>query len=506
MNDQGTQLEKNGRLVIVSNRLPIVIAEENGKLAVKGGSGGLVTALAPVLRNRGGLWIGWPGYVNADSSEVINMISKENRVIGYTMFPVFLSKEEVQGYYDGFSNEIIWPLFHDLQSECNFEPKYWKFAEDVNRKFAEVVQKNHQPEDFIWVQDYHLLLLGQELRKFDIKSKIAFFLHIPFPCLDIFLKLPWRFQILRALLEYDLIGFQTMRDQRNFTQCVRRLLPDIVIDSAHHMHVCTMGDREARFGSFPISIDFKEFSKMATSKEVSEQAWLSHERLANQKIFFSLDRLDITKGIPYRLEAIRYLLKSHPELSQKVTFIQIIIPSRIEIPKYQNLKKEIDRLVGEINSEFTKTGWVPIQYIFRSISRSELLAFYRTSEIALITPVKDGMNLVAKEYIASNVDENGVLILSEFAGATTQLQKEALLINPYDIEGLSQTMFKALNMPQEERKMRMRKMRRIVRKNDVFRWVRSFLNAAISKELQNFPIIEEYTPTDSKLDSLLTPH
>lgn len=499
MNDNASQIKKNGRLMIVSNRLPIVISEDNGKLISKPGSGGLVTALAPVLKNRGGIWIGWPGCVEANEQEVRAMIAKENRAIGFTMHPVFLSQEEVQGYYNGFSNEIIWPLFHDLQSECNFNPKYWNYEQEVNGKFAQVVSQNCRPEDFIWVQDYHLILLGQELRKLNIASKLGYFLHIPFPSLDIFSKLPWRFQILHAFLEYDLIGFQTMRDQRNFIQCLRRLLPDFSISSKGHMNIGKIDDQEVRIGSFPISIDFKEFSKTARGKEVSEQAWLSHEKLANQKIVFSLDRLDITKGITYRLEAIRHLLKNHPELHQKVTFIQIVIPSRTEIPKYQNLKKEIDRLVGEINSEFTKPGWVPIQYLFRSINHNELLAYYRTSEVALITPIKDGMNLVAKEYIASNVDENGVLILSEFAGATTQLQKEALLINPYDIEGLSETIFKALNLPIEERKARMRKMRRSVRANDIYRWLRSFLTAAISKELYDFPIIEEYTPTDTKI-------
>ena len=494
--DENLSLKKNGRLMIVSNRLPIVISQTDGKIESKPGSGGLVTALAPVLKNRGGIWIGWPGFVEASESEVLGMISRENRVTGYTMRPVFLNNEEVRDYYEGFSNEIIWPLFHDLQSECNFDPKYWRCAQTVNHKFAEIVKQNCRPDDFIWIQDYHLLLVGQELRKLDVKSKTAFFLHIPFPPLDIFIKLPWRFQILRAMLEYDFIGFQTLRDHRNFIHCIKRLLPDLTISSKRHMHICKVGEREVRVGSFAISIDFKEFSKVAAGKEVSDQAWVVHEQLANQKIFFSLDRLDITKGITYRLEAIRQLLKNHPELHQKLTFIQIVIPSRVEMPKYQDLKKEIDRLVGEINSEFTKEGWVPIHYLFRSISQKELLAYYRTSEIALVTPIKDGMNLVAKEFIAANVDENGILILSEFAGAATQLQKEALLINPYDIEGLSETMLKALNMPLEERKTRMHKMRRSVRKNDVFLWVRSFLNTAISKELHDFPIIEEYTPSE----------
>jgi trehalose 6-phosphate synthase/phosphatase len=488
----------NGRLVIVSNRLPIVISKEEGQLKTSSGSGGLVTALAPVLKNRGGVWIGWAGPVEEeDRSQIISMLEKENRQAGFFLHPIFLSEEEVKLYYEGFANEIIWPLFHDLQSECHFDPAYWRAARDVNHKFAEEVYQKLKPRDFLWIHDYHLMLTGQELRKLGVTEKMGFFLHIPFPSLDIFVKLPWRFQVLRALLEYDLIGFQTLRDHRNFIQCVKRLLPDIKMINKDHVHICQTPAREVRVGAFPISIDYREFFKMAGGKEVADQAGANLANLKGQKIIFSCDRLDISKGIPYRLEAIRYLLKNHPEIHEKVTFFQVVIPSRTEIPKYQSLKKEVDRLVGEINSQFAKTGWAPIQYIFHSISRKELLAFYRISEIALITPVKDGMNLVAKEYIASNVHENGVLILSEFAGAATQLQHEVLLINPYDIEGVAASIYTALTLLPAEKKKRMRKMRRRVQHYDVFWWVRSFLNAAISKELHDFPLIEEYTPTET---------
>jgi trehalose 6-phosphate synthase len=365
----------------------------------------------------------------------------------------------------------------------------------VNKKFADGVYQKLKKNDFIWIHDYHLMLVGQELRKLGVTEKIGFFLHIPFPPLDIFVKLPWRFQVLRGLLEYDLVGFQTLRDQRNFLQCVKRLLPEVKITNKHQVYNCQTATREVRIGSFPISIDFKEFSKAAEGKEVTEQAAVHLEKFKGQKIVFSCDRLDMSKGIPYRLEAIRFLLKTHAEILGKVTFFQIVIPSRVEIPKYQNLKNEIDRLVSEINSQFTMPGWVPIHYIFNSVTRTELISFYRISEIALITPVKDGMNLVAKEYVASNVDENGVLVLSEFAGAVTQLQHEAILINPYDIEGVAEAIFNALTMSPTECKTRMRKMRRNVQRYDVFWWVRMFLKTAITKELHDFPIIEEYNPS-----------
>ncbi len=488
---------KNGRLVIISNRLPIVVSKDDDKTTVSSGSGGLVTALAPVLKNRGGIWVGWPGPIQEeDRDKIFEVLKKESRNSGFYLHPVILSEEEIKLYYDGFANEIIWPLFHDLQSACHFDPRYWDAVQSVNQKFAQSVQEKIKPRDFLWVHDYHLMLVGQELRKLGVNERIGFFLHIPFPSLDIFLRLPWRFQVLRALLEYDIIGFQTLRDMRNFIQCVKRLLPEIKMIHINQIHICQTKDRETRVYAFPISIEFQEFSKMAAKKEVADQAWLNRENLKGRKIIFSCDRLDISKGILYRLEAIRHLLKTHPEIHEKVTFFQVVIPSRIEIPKYASLKKEIDRLVGEINSQFTKTGWVPIEYIFHTLSRKELIAFYRISDVALITPVKDGMNLVAKEYVASNVNENGVLILSEFAGAATQLQHEALLINPYDIEGVADTIYKALTLSPEERKLRMRKMRHKVQRNDVYRWVRNFLHAAISKELHDFPVIEEYTPTE----------
>lgn len=487
------------RLVIVSNRLPIVLSHIEGKLEVVPGSGGLVTALAPVLKNRGGVWVGWPGPVEeGKEDQVEETIKKHNTETGFSLCPVFLTPQDIKNYYDGFSNEILWPLFHDLQSECNFNPLYWYAAQEVNSKFARATLKSFQPNDFIWVHDYHLMLLGQEIRKLKKDTKLGFFLHIPFPPLEIFVKLPWRFQVLRALLEYDTIGFQLVGDQRHFVDCIRRLLPNVIIKSKKNIHECIYEGRTIRIGTFPISIDYHEFANMASSQEVADQAWINHEKFTNQKMIFSLDRLDVTKGIPYRLEAIRYLLKKHPEINEKVTFIQNVIPSRVEIPKYQELKKEIDRLVGEINSQFTQPGWVPIHYVFNSIPRKELLAFYRSSEICLITSIKDGMNLVAKEYIASNVDEKGALVVSEFAGVAAQVKDEAFLINPYDIEGIAQALYDAITSPEEELIRRMRKMRRGVHKYDVYRWVRTYLTTAINKELIDFPLLPEYMPEEKK--------
>lgn len=496
-----TQDVTTPRLIIISNRLPFIIEKENDKLSLKSGSGGLATALAPVLRDRGGIWIGWPGAVDADEDEINNLFKKNQHNRGFLFSPVFLDKEDISLYYDGFSNEIIWPLFHDLQTQCHFVPEYWEAYKRVNNKFADKIIQQILPKDFIWVHDYHLMLVGQQLRDKGVEQKIGFFLHIPFPPLDIFLKLPWRFQIINALLQYDLIGFQTMRDKRNFIQCVRTLIQDAHILNNKSMHICKINQREVRIGAFPISIDYHEFERVAASKEVAEDIKALKKSAYNQTLVFSIDRLDYTKGIVFRLEAIRRFLTGHPEFHKKIQFIQLVVPSRAEIPKYHELKEEINRLVGEINSQITHEGWVPIHHLYRSFDRRELIAHYRASDIILITPVKDGMNLVAKEYIASNVGENGVVILSEFAGAAAQLSREAILVNPYDILGVAEAIHAAITMPPLERKKRMRRMRRDVKKHDIFWWVANFLNAAISKDLKDFPQINEYIPSDDSKSS-----
>lgn len=491
-----TQDRSRPRLVIISNRLPFVVEKKDDKLSLKSGSGGLATALAPVLRDRGGVWIGWTGMSDGDEQEITALFKKTQYSQGFLLSPVFLDKEDISLYYDGFSNEIIWPLFHDLQTQCHFVPEYWEAYKRVNGMFADKVTEQVLPSDFIWVHDYHLLLVGQELRNRKAHQKIGFFLHTPFPPLDIFLKLPWRFQIINALLQYDLIGFQTMRDKRGFIQCARTLLKEVHITNNKSMHICTINQREVRIGVFPISIDYHEFERVATSKEVTENLITLKKSTYNQIMVFSVDRLDYTKGILLRLEAIRRFLTEHPEFHKKIQFMQLVIPSRAEIPQYHQLMEEINRLVGEINSQITHEGWVPIHHLYRSFDRKELITHYRRSEIVLITSVKDGMNLVAKEYIASNVEENGVVILSEFAGAAAQLSHEALLVNPYDVVGVANAIHTAITMPFKEKKKRMRKMRRDVKKYDVFWWVENFLQAAFSKVLQDFPQIHEYIPPD----------
>ncbi|MGA1796508.1 MAG: alpha,alpha-trehalose-phosphate synthase (UDP-forming) [bacterium] len=481
------------RLVVVSNRLPIVITRgPDGAWLIKRGSGGLVTALAPVLRNRGGLWIGWTGKVGrADFLEPSDQGMKQ---IGYTIKPVVLKEEDIKLYYYGFSNEIIWPLFHDLLSRCDFNPEFWWAYQRVNAKFAKVISRNARKDDYIWVHDYHLMLVAKELRNLGITNRTGFFLHIPFPQLDIFLKLPWRFQILRGLLEFDLIGFQTMRDRCNFIQCLRALVRGVRVEGRGQVSKIVTPEKELRIGNFPISIDYEAFKTQAASKEVADEAWYLHENLPNRQIILGIDRLDYTKGIPLRLKAFGNALERYPELRGNVTLVQVVVPSRASIHDYVDIKREIERLVGQINGQFTQKGWVPIYYLHRSLNRRELLAYYRTAEIALITPLKDGMNLVSKEYCACSLDENSVLILSEFAGAAPQLYRNAILVNPYDMEGVADAIYQGFVMSKDERRARMRKLRRRIQKYDIFWWVDSFLDAAITKSLDSFPPLDYYMP------------
>jgi trehalose 6-phosphate synthase len=351
------------------------------------------------------------------------------------------------------------------------------------------------------VHDYHLMNVGAELRRLGAKARTGFFLHIPFPPLDIYFKLPWRFELLEALLEYDVIGLQTPRDRRNFVQCVRALAPAVEFEGRGQVVVARVGSRRVRIGSFPISIDYNAFMRQAASSEVAAKVRELHQLLPNRKLVLGIDRLDYTKGIPHRLRAFEAVFSRHPELRERLSLIQVVVPSREDIPEYRELKTEIEQLVGRINGAFVRPGgWVPVWYVYRSLSRLELLAYYRAADIGLVTPLKDGMNLVAKEYCACNIEEEGVLVLSSFAGAAAQLSRDALLVNPYDIEGVADALHRAFHMTKAERQARMRRMRRQIREYDVFWWVDAFLKTAITKDLSAFPQPEASEP-DTEFDS-----
>ncbi|MCB9555314.1 MAG: trehalose-6-phosphate synthase [Deltaproteobacteria bacterium] len=479
------------RMVIVSNRLPITLHKTDaGQWQIKSGSGGLITALGAVLRNRGGRWIGWIG---ADDESAIPLAKGASREAGYELTPVLLTAEEVDRYYHGFANAVLWPLFHDFINRCDFAPEYWPAYQQVNHKFARIIAETTAPTDYIWVQDYHLTLVAGYLRELGANRRTGFFLHVPFPPLDIFLRLPWRAQVLNALLQFDLIAFQTMRDHRNFMQCVRTLLPGIRLEKEDKfVSKVTTPERSLRVAAIPIGIDYDEFARGA--EQAAEAAWYIHEKLPERQLILGVDRLDYSKGIPQRIRAIGNALERYPDLRERFTFTQVVVPSREDVPEYQELRSEIERLVGEINGRFTTSGWTPIHYIYRSLTREELLAYYRTSEVMLVTPLKDGMNLVAKEFCACSIEENAVLILSEFAGAAAQLSRYALLVNPYDVEGVADALHTALSMDGKERQSRMHRARTVIRRESIYWWVDNFLKAAISADLSYFPRAEYFVP------------
>jgi len=479
--------KRQGRLVVVSNRLPYAFQlGADGRIRAEPASGGLVTALRPVLRDRGGMWIGWGGS-SAPARSIATALATAGKEAGYSLAAVPLGEEQVRDFYLGFSNEIVWPLFHDLPSLCNFEPRYWRTYCAVNAKYARAVHARAESRDLVWVHDYHLMNLAEELRALGNRSRLAFFLHIPFPAPDIFLKLPWRQTLLRALLRFDLVGFQTARDRRNFVACVRAMAPEVRMVGRGNVVRARSASGTTRIGSFPISIDYGAFRRRAAEPDVAEKALELHRLLPKRKLVLGVDRLDYTKGIPERLRAFQHLLARHPDMRGRVSLIQVVVPSREDIPQYHQLRTQIEQLVGQINGAYARPGeWVPVWYEYRSLSRIELLAYYRAADIALITPLKDGMNLVAKEYCACSIEEDCVLILSEFAGAAAQL-KGALLVNPYDVEGVAEALREACEMPAGRRAARMRSMRRSIQRQDVFDWVDGFLREAVRGELPAYP-------------------
>ncbi len=482
------------RLLVVSNRLPIVLEKKGGNWSLKPGSGGLVSALVPVLSRRGGVWIGWPGMPLERGGNWEAVLAEGYQEQGYDLVPVLLSRQEVKGFYDGFANAIIWPLFHDLLGRCNFEPSYWYAYLDVNEKFADCVVRHSQDNDFIWVQDYQLIHVAELIRRQNDGARVGFFLHIPFPPLDILLKLPWRGQILKALLAYDLLGFQTPRDTRNFLTCLRNLVPEAEIDENGTITEVRLGSRTVKIGAFPIGIDFRSFEESARSAEVARRIVELRGRIGPAHLILGVDRLDYTKGLPERLKAFRNALQRHSELRERALLFQVVVPSREAVPAYQTLKAEIERLVGEINGEFSTVGWVPVHYHYKSFGRRDLIALYRMARTCFVTSIKDGMNLVAKEFCACQVEGWGVLVLSEFAGAAAQLQSGALLVNPHDIEGMADALKAAFDMGEDERRWRMEKMQDIVREQDIFWWVDYYLQAALGTVPDDFPRPTEYFP------------
>lgn len=480
-------------LTIVSNRLPVVLDRgKDGAWSIEPGSGGLVQALDPILQRRGGHWCGWPGLSTESVGD--DRLPLDEIDTNYALHAVELTEAEIDRYYRGFANSVVWPLFHNFPDRCSFKPEFWEDYITVNRKFSDTVADVVEDGDALWVHDYHLMHLAKLLRERANPGRLGFFLHIPFPSLENFVKLPWRADLLRALLSYDLLGFQTARDRRNFLACVERLMPEVDCEPDTLLARIDTPDRTVSVAAFPIGIDFDDWSQRAASDEVEKRARLLDREIGPYRVLLGIDRLDYTKGLLERLRAFERALERHPSLVEEVTLFQLVVPSREDVPEYASLKREVDRTVGRINGRFSTTSWQPIRYLYNTVDKVELTALYRLADVAVVTPLYDGMNLVCKEYVASQVEETGVLILGEMAGAAAQLADGAVLVNPYDIDGTADALHRAVTMPVETRRERMTALRDVVRESDVYGWARSFLHAMHERRSLEENSESEYLP------------
>ena len=455
------------RLLIVSNRLPITAKVGEGRVRLTPASGGLATGLRPWHDGSGGLWIGWPGDVSKFTPE--QRADLDRQLAERAILPVYLSQDHIERYYHGFSNRVVWPLFHYLIDRVPVAATGWDAYVQVNEAFADAVARQYRPGDTIWVHDYQLMLLPGMLRARLPDARIGFFLHIPFPSPEVFRTLPWRRQILHGLSGADLIGFHTFAYQRHFVSSVLHI--DGVEADIDRIRT---GDREVRLGVFPMGIDAKGFADLARDPDVIAEAEAIRQDADGRQIVLGVDRLDYTKGIPRRLDAVDRLLAREPGLSDRIRYIQVAVPSRGEVDSYQKFKRQVEETVGRINGARGTLRSTPVHYIHRSVSRHQLVALYAAADVMLVTPLRDGMNLVAKEFVASRVDQDGVLVLSEFAGAADELDG-ALIVNPYDVDGVADSIHRALTMPIEERTKRMTAMRRRVAAYDIHAWAGAFL-------------------------------
>jgi trehalose 6-phosphate synthase/phosphatase len=466
------------RLILVSNRLPVTLDSGPDGAHVKRSVGGLATGLREPHERTAGLWIGWPGPLDPDTDEIRNQLKPRFQALG--IVPVYLSAREVRRYYEEFANGLLWPLFHYLTGKVPLRTEGWSDYVSVNERFARAVAESYQPGDFIWVHDYQLLLVPAMIRRHLPDAHIGFFLHIPFPAVELFATLPNREDLLEGLLGADLIGFHTASYRQHFANTVRQLLGLTV----EHDRVI-LDERHVDLGAFPMGVDTRALAERAQDPEIAALT-SDLRRDWPGKLMVGVDRLDYTKGIPRRLMAYEELLKQRPEWRGRVRLLQVAVPSRTGLRSYRRFRDEVDALVGHINGTFGTPYWMPVHYIYRSVPQSKLPGYYRAADVMLVTPVCDGMNLVAKEFVAVRDDEDGVLILSEFAGAAAEL-REALLVNPFDIQATADLYHRALTMGRSDRRMRMRALRDRVTGHDVQEWVASFLHALQHHERHTLP-------------------
>jgi len=463
--------------VVVANRLPVDLERlPDGTQTWKRSPGGLVTALEPLLRRRRGAWIGWPGVVEDDVDEVDAPIVQDE----LQLYPVRLSAEDMAEYYEGFSNATLWPLYHDVIVKPIYHREWWERYVKVNRRFAEATSRAAARGGTVWVQDYQLQLVPKMLRALRPDLTIGFFLHIPFPPVELFMQLPWRTEIIEGLLGADLVGFHLVGGAQNFLYLARHLLGAHTsrgtVGVRSRLGAVQLESRTVQVGAFPISIDSRALDHAARDRTIKRRAREIRAELGNpRKILLGVDRLDYTKGIDVRLKAFSELLAEGRAKRDDTVLVQLATPSRERVESYQILRNDIERQVGHMNGEYGEVGHPVVHYLHRPVPRDELIAFFVASDVMLVTPLRDGMNLVAKEYVACRSDLGGALVLSEFTGAAAEL-RQAYLVNPHDLEGVKDTIEAALNQSDEEGRRRMRSLRRQVLAHDVDRWARSFLD------------------------------
>jgi trehalose 6-phosphate synthase len=455
--------------MVVANRLPVdETVLPDGTTTWARSPGGLVSALHPVLRDRHGTWIGWSGAI--DSAPFVPDLD------GIRMRSVALSDDDYQFYYEGYANSTLWPLYHDAVETPAFHRRWWEAYQRVNRRFAQVTADYAERDSMIWVQVYHLQLVPALLRDLRPDLRIGFFMHIPFPPAELFMQLPRRADLLRGILGADLVGFQTVVGADNFARLCGRVLGAEVTPGEHGAQILLDG-RTTRAGAFPISIDVNEMEDLARNPDVMVRAKRLRADLGDpEKVILGVDRLDYTKGIEHRLKAYRELLTDGRVKVEDTIMVQVAVPSRERVEHYKMLRDKVEREVGRINGEFARVGAPAVHYLNQSFDRNEIAALYLAADVMAVTPLRDGMNLVAKEYVAARVDNGGALLLSEFAGASTELP-ESYLINPHDVDSVKDTLVRALEATTGENRARMRAMRRHVRSNDVRAWARSYLRS-----------------------------
>lgn len=474
-----------GRTIIVSNRLPLQILFENDNLELIPSVGGLATGLKSFHQKKNALWIGWPGLLEKDVKDKSIRKKVDNELRSKKFKPVYLTEEDLEDYYYGFSNRVLWPLFHYFTEYTKFNQRMWDSYQRINQAFADQIVEEADENTTVWVHDYHLMLLPQYLRERRPDLKIGFFLHIPFPAYEVFRILPVREDILHGLLGADLIGFHTYDYQQHFLHCVESLTPATIL-----YNQAITDDHTTTVDVYPMGIDVEKFESTARrhiqmkEEEKSElRKELEHQKTHHPgiKLILSIDRLDYTKGIALRIKAFDYFLKANPQYHKKVRLVMLAVPSRTGVPQYQKLKREVDELVGRINGRYATMGWNPIWYFYRSMPFGDLIDLYTQCDIALLTPLRDGMNLVAKEYIMSRVDQSGVLILSEMAGAMHEMA-EALLINPNNFQQINDSLIEAIDMPLSEQKRRNKAMQERLQNQDIKQWAQTFMQDLQEKE------------------------